>query len=410
MVLVRFHSRRLALALLLLITLCGVLHLISINSLQDVRDRILLRALVEENVYNSRSLSSDRHNPQHIACQHPDLDVKNPEIFRFFRQLDPIKCAEEPDWVVVSGSTATITKQAKEQHGGDIECEFTELLREDDDTNKRGITTATHDSFVFANSDFYWVSCTAKDGKKWENIMAGIRRDDDLLLDVGWDKVPEESLQMNFLMLGFDSLSHNTFIRTLPKSYKFLTEVLDANVLNGYNIVGDGTPQALIPILTGKTELELPEARRRMGEKAQFVNTYPFIWDDFKKNGYITLWAEDHPHIGTFNYRLKGFKEVPTQHYMRPFFVSAYPEYSNHPKLCLRDTPRHKVFFDYVKNFMDVYKKDPKFGFAFHTELSHDDYNLVSVADDDFLSLLKSLRDNEHLNNTILMIMSDHGH
>lgn len=29
----------------------------------------------------------------------------------------------------------------------------------------------------------------------------------------------------------------------------------------GYNIVGDGTPQAFIPILTGATEEELPLTR-----------------------------------------------------------------------------------------------------------------------------------------------------
>lgn len=44
-------------------------------------------------------------------------------------------------------------------------------------------------------------------------------------------------------MMGFDSLSRNAFIRTLPKSYDYLTNVLHADVLKGYNIIGDGTPQ-----------------------------------------------------------------------------------------------------------------------------------------------------------------------
>ena len=54
-------------------------------------------------------------------------------------------------------------------------------------------------------------------------------------------------------MFGFDSLSRNMFQRNLPNSYKYLTETLGAIVLEGYNIVGDGTPQALIPILTGNS-------------------------------------------------------------------------------------------------------------------------------------------------------------
>jgi hypothetical protein len=40
--------------------------------------------------------------------------------------------------------------------------------------------------------------------------------------------------------------------------------------------------------ISGKTELELPETRKRMGEKASFVNIYPFIWKDYQENGYVT--------------------------------------------------------------------------------------------------------------------------
>lgn len=73
-----------------------------------------------------------------------------------------------------------------------------------------------------------------------------------------------------------------------------------------YNIVGDGTPQALIPILTGKTELELPDTRKRLSN-TNFVNVYPFIWNDFKDIGYVTGYFEDEPNTGIFTYRLKGF-------------------------------------------------------------------------------------------------------
>lgn len=73
-----------------------------------------------------------------------------------------------------------------------------------------------------------------------------------------------------------------------------------------YNIVGDGTPQALIPILTGKTELELPDTRKRLSD-SNFVNVYPFAWKDFKKNGYVTGFFEDLPYTGIFTYRLRGF-------------------------------------------------------------------------------------------------------
>ena len=50
---------------------------------------------------------------------------------------------------------------------------------------------------------------------------------------------------------------------------------------SGYNIVGDGTPAALLPILTGQTEQELPEARRGR-DGAETVDRFPWIWKKFK--------------------------------------------------------------------------------------------------------------------------------
>jgi hypothetical protein len=49
----------------------------------------------------------------------------------------------------------------------------------------------------------------------------------------------------------------------------------------GYNIVGDGTPSALLPILTGQTEQQLPEARRGH-DGAETVDRFPWIWKKFK--------------------------------------------------------------------------------------------------------------------------------
>lgn len=56
--------------------------------------------------------------------------------------------------------------------------------------------------------------------------------------------------RMNVLMFGLDSMSHLSYQRKLPKTYKYLQE-LGAVIMDGYNIVGDATTAALIPMLTG---------------------------------------------------------------------------------------------------------------------------------------------------------------
>lgn len=210
-------------------------------------------------------------------------------------------------------------------------------------------------------------------------------------------------------MMGFDSLSRNAFIRKLPKSYDYLTKVLEADVLKGYNIIGDGTPQALIPILTGFTELELPETRKRKFSST-FVNSYPMIWNKYQKAGYVTSFNEDQPRIGTFSYRLNGFDAQPTDHYMRTFYQAIEGSLASYKRLCVGSRPKHQVMLDYTRDFLEKYNStNPSFVFSFHAELSHDSINLVGVADDDIRDWLKGLKKSGLLNNTILIVMSDHG-
>ena len=101
--------------------------------------------------------------------------------------------------------------------------------------------------------------------------MTGIRSDQTIFDRSGWSKIPDDSLRLNVLIFGFDSLSHNMWKRQLPKTYKYATENMKGIPLNGYNIVGDGTPQALIPILTGRTEL---------GTKIIFVHSFIHFFFD----------------------------------------------------------------------------------------------------------------------------------
>ena len=62
-------------------------------------------------------------------------------------------------------------------------------------------------------------------------------------------------MSMNVLIFGLDSMSHMSYQRKLPKTYTFLRDKLRAVILHGYNIVGDATTAALLPMLTGKGKL-----------------------------------------------------------------------------------------------------------------------------------------------------------
>lgn len=82
------------------------------------------------------------------------------------------------------------------------------------------------------------------DRKYWNGLLTGIKKTENNDVLQRYTK----ELPFNVIMFGFDSLSRNAFIRKLPKTYKFMTKHLKTDILQGYNIVGDGTPQALIPV------------------------------------------------------------------------------------------------------------------------------------------------------------------
>ena len=66
-----------------------------------------------------------------------------------------------------------------------------------------------------------------------------------------------EEMPVNILMIGLDSMSHMSYQRKLPKTYHYLRDVLKAVILDGYNIVGDATTAAILPMLTGNSEVEV---------------------------------------------------------------------------------------------------------------------------------------------------------
>lgn len=134
---------------------------------------------------------------------------------------------------------------------GPISCDFSEIGRGDNDYDiVRSQRVRTTEVYEVIESDFVSVKCWTDEwsGRKyWDGLLTGIRK-----TSIGSTPSPkksnDENRPFNVIMFGLDSMSRNAFIRKLPRTHQYLTTVLHADVLKGYNIVGDGTPQALIPV------------------------------------------------------------------------------------------------------------------------------------------------------------------
>lgn len=143
-----------------------------------------------------------------------------------------------------------------------------------------------------SNAELFFIRCISKNSKKYRGAFQRIFKP-----KINQDIRSQQPI--NVFMLGADSISRELWLNFLPKSSYFLIENMNSTVLNGYNIVGDGTGANLIPILTSKHQKELPSTLKT-DKNSTFVNlAYPFIWKKFSKElNYATLLNEEWPDLG----------------------------------------------------------------------------------------------------------------
>ena len=158
-------------------------------------------------------------------------------------------------------------------------------------------------------------------------------------------------------------------------------------------------------MLTGIDETRQPEARRKKAS-SETVDNWRWIFKDYKEKGYATMFSEDSPGQAAFNLRLRGFRDPPTDHYARPFWLEAKNFIHRH---CMKSRACHNVSMNYLLSFFRSYKDTPKFAFSSHSAISHGDINTVGYADDDLKAFLQTFEKESFLNRTLLIIFADHG-
>ncbi|GFT54430.1 uncharacterized protein NPIL_533871 [Nephila pilipes] len=344
-------------------------------------------------------------------CQLPRIHPFDQSILTYLTSPRPIICKERiAALTFVDGDgVLRFNLSAVKSSGYVVEklnCEYKEIIHKNDFN-----VEYSHPERISVNgsklySDFVYVSCYNFAGISfYTNIHCHIFPKRDRL------NATRNSMY-NVLMIGIDSLSRLSFMRYLPKTYKFLTKNLNAFVFKGMTKVGDNTFPNLGAVLTGKSVYgnELPKIEDPTGT----YDEWPCLWKKFSKSGYVTLFAEDRPEIGLFNYFRGGFKNQPTDHYMRSFWLAVYSSKLHRlsSNLCFGSIPKHLLQLKYTKDFVMKYgeAKHPFFTFTFFVELSHDYVNQVASADDDLESWLRDLLHSGFLNRTFMFFLSDHGH
>ncbi|KAE9553335.1 hypothetical protein FO519_003448 [Halicephalobus sp. NKZ332] len=386
-----------------------------VTSFHDIKNPSAVKPLVPKIVVlnsdpRNMSQTKKKENPN-ASCKIPKLEKDNPKILASYTKPKPLPCKNfGKNWLFIdSTGRLQATDYGKSVIGEDnISCDASYFFRATDNAIiTKKIPETVKVGFAVTGGDFLTIKCNGK-GKIWKHLFMTISPKQEIIQRSATSKRPKNWSGLSVYWFSLDSMSQMAYRRSLPKTVEFLEKKMGAVVLNGYNIVGDGTPQAFIPILTGKTELELPLTRKRYPD-AKFVDVYPFIWKNFSEAGYATLYGEDAAAIGTFTYRLKGFKKQPTDHYTRTFFQiseKTFPSYK-----CFGNEPQYKAWLRYTTEFLEKYPSEvPKFAVMHHSDLSHDDISQVQVADEDIRNHFEDLLDIGALENTVVFVGADHGH
>ncbi|GFT36793.1 uncharacterized protein NPIL_471631 [Nephila pilipes] len=371
---------------------------------------------IAEHPYFLYDLDASEPRSSGQKCVLPRLHPLHPSIWNYLSPPKDIVCkTRRPDLTYISNEGNLLFNSTEVQRNGytvgkNLHCFWSTVLRagdnqDDDDKVVLGeeFPLPENGSSLPFDHEVFQARC---------KNFAGLPVYDKLHFRIR--NIPQSEKKIlknpvNVLIFGLDSMSRLGFMRLLPHTYQYLTDTLQMTVFRGMNKIGDNTYPNLVALLTGKKAYGggLPD-------ESEGFDDWPLIWKNYSSAGYNTMWAEDFPQYGLFNYLAKGFRRPPTDHYLRPFWLaleeSTLLKFSSH--MCYGSLPKHLLQMDYVRQFISKYHNTnrPYFGFSFLADLSHEYLSRVASADDQFEEFFKHLHEFGYLDNTVLIVMSDHGH
>ncbi|CAJ0603350.1 unnamed protein product [Cylicocyclus nassatus] len=225
-------------------------------------------------------------------------------------------------------------------------------------------------------------------------------------------------------ILAFDSTSRTMTMRHMPRTVEMMHK-LGYEILYGYTKVGDNSMVNLEPILAG----DIPEAlAEKKHDNSSDINKnwilpttkkldptlLPFLWKIMKeKYGCRTMFNDDIAvsYRGIFHYPRRefqfGFTTPIADHYYRPYYLAVYQNWTY--KACKDGGQIQQEFINLWRRFAIRYKSICHFGFTFITSLTHEAGFLIETVDDFVKSSLEDLSMNDALDNSVSVIMGDHG-
>ena len=348
------------------------------------------------------------------GCKIPKLDPFDSSINLYLIRGSELKCDVEKDITYANGRQIFINwSVARKLQPGLQYCKYDVIWRPSNEETNHDFFSFINESKPFTtnvtiNNEFIRVRCFDNNNVLLHtNVFSSVHRKLDVEKRCADNyRKQQNNDHLSIMMVGVDSVSRNNMIRYMPKTRDYLLNNMSAIEFLGYNKVADNTFLNIVPMTTGKFVHELPWSSSAVNVS---FDRYDFIWYNFSKQGYRTLYSEDAPFGQIFDYQKAGFVKPQADYFDRPFSVAmeGMSDIWNTNHHCVHARPETQIVLDYSKQFIHEFKSSPYFGFTFITRLTHDHIPDTSRADILYTKFLKDI--NNVLNNTVLIFFSDHG-
>ena len=255
---------------------------------------------------------------------------------------------------------------------------------------------------------------------------------------------PSHRSPPSVIVFVLDAVSNLQAQRALPRTLSYLKS-LGLLTFSQHGVVGDGTFENIVPMLFGQpaahlevpnlndsryeflmTDVQIDPKTKQRNETKTIVHypgpydNYSFIVRNFSRLNYTTYFSEEWRESAFYNLK-NGFRQAPTDFYLRPYWLALYETLSYHrfagnsnPKPCYLNKLLHFLSLNWLEQFLRVHHHptaaQPTFGVMKLNEMSHDYLERLFWIDEDLRHFFQTLVESHLLDNTILIICGDHGH
>uniref|UniRef100_A0A0N5A724 Rhoptry neck protein 2 n=1 Tax=Parastrongyloides trichosuri TaxID=131310 RepID=A0A0N5A724_PARTI len=409
------------------------------SRMSDAKSEVLNGSILSKLPFKlmDRSFENDKEtledfkysHPYENSCRWPSLSANSPDLKDYVNHRRQYRCDfnKKYEKLVTQSLDGSIfiAKPKNSLINGEIDCyvqELTGALR----PNVRKWEFIGHkvklpiESHIQIDMDQFVITCIEIGDKDKEIIfeepytsLSGVKKKFK-------KSISASEYSPSITVLAIDSVSRNQFFRHMYKTLNFMSEN-NFHVLQGYTKIGDNSAVNMMATFSGLTyDAEARWMTNKVSENISLGRTMlsdklkkhkeRFIWHLMENKKCITQYNDEisNSGYGIFSYNpFQGFDEPPANYYFRPYYEYLYQH--TFGEECLNGNHLLKPFLDIWERFSNTFADKCHFSFNFITKFTHDSSNALELFDDPLHVALQRFKVKGVFNNTVIIIMGDHG-